>query len=94
MYISNELREKVERLLKNDEELKREILSGKPSAIRKIVAITQRGIPAEEIVEAYENNQIEQLYRKAKDISELQGVYDELCEAYYAMRRNESSEER
>lgn len=94
MNISNELKEKVERLLRNNEELKRGALEGNADAIRKIGNLSQNGIQAKEITEAYENNTIEQLYKKAKNILELQDVYEKLCDAYYNREEDENEEER
>lgn len=86
MNISNELQKKINVLLNNNEELKVKILEGDSAAISQIGVISQKGIRAEDIVDAYEKNDAEtmkNLYKKAKRVLELQELYRELCQAYY-----------
>lgn len=86
MNISKELQKKINVLLNNNEDLKEKILEGDSTAISQVGLISQKGIRAEDIVDAYEKNDTEtmkNLYEKAKRILELQELYKELCLAYY-----------
>ena len=90
MKISYELKEKIERVLKNNGDMRDKLLSGNRDAIKKIGIISKQGIDPEDVVESYENNTVDYLYKKAKQLVELHEIYEELC--YEAYRDN--SEER
>ena len=57
--------------------------------------MSQRRIEPQEIVEAYENNygKIDELYKKAKMMLEVQKLYRELC-LEYGKSKNESNMDR
>lgn len=82
--MSNELRERIKQNLLIDDDIKKKLLSGDVEIIRKIGVISQTGIKAKDIVYSYENNEIEKLYKRAKQMLQLQQLYNELCEEYYA----------
>lgn len=95
MRLSAELETKIRILFENNQEVREELLAGNPDTIREIGAISQKGINPEDIVEAYENNdgKIDELYKKAKMMLELQKLYRELC-LEYGKTRNESNMDR
>lgn len=64
-------------------ELKEQVLKIDPDAIREIGLIAQKGIKAEDVVNAYEDGNIDVIYKKAKILVEMKNVYDELNKAYY-----------
>ena len=82
MRISEELSEKINILISNDDKLKEKLLVGDADAIQRIGIMSDRRISSEDIVEAYENNNIDELYEKAKKTVELRKVYKELCNLY------------
>lgn len=89
MELSNELVLKIDRLLKNNDELKKRIKSGDSGAIQEIGYISQQRIEPKYIVECYENDTIDNLYKKAKQLMELQELYNELCDMYYCQIRKD-----
>ena len=95
MNISKELQEKINLLLKNNEELRAKLLVGDANAIKEIGSISQKGMNPEDIVDAYESNDSETmkyLYEKAKKIVELQKLYRDLCLEYSKSKKNENEE--
>ena len=82
MQISNELKEKIERYFFMDEEFKNKLLSGVTDAIREVGSMAQKRIAPEDVIEAYENEEMDYLYKKAKKMVELQKMYKELCDSY------------
>ncbi len=83
MDFPDELRNKIEKLLKKSPKLKAGILRGDAEAIRYIGIESQKGIDPLEIISAYESDKINRLYLKAKKIIELQELYKELYEFFY-----------
>ena len=97
MQVSEELKQKVEKYYKNNIELKNKLLSGDAEAIRQMGIWAQKGISPEDVVEVYETDNIDYLYRQAKKKMELREVYNELCKAYAlhsSSERDDSIEER
>ena len=91
--ISNELKEKIEKNFKAYSDLKNKLLSGDADAIRQVGFKSQRGIEPEDVIEAYESNNIDYLYKQAKKMVELQKIYKELCDAYASniLKKNDNS---
>ena len=48
--ISDELKEKIERILKDNSDLKNELLLGNPDAIREVATMFPRGIAPEDVI--------------------------------------------
>lgn len=81
MTISAELKEKIESYL-SDDELKKELLKGNPDAIRKLGNMSGQKIDPIDVIECYENDTADYLYKFAKRLLNLQELYEELCEEY------------
>ena len=88
MKFSEELVTKIKTLFDN-KELQDRLLAGDPDAIREIGSISQKGISPEEVITAYDNGEIEALYKKSKMMVELQRLYKELCLEYGKATRSE-----
>ena len=83
MELSHDLKYRIDIYLKGHDELIRRIYKGEGSAIAEINTLaTKEKITPEGIVESYENNSIEYLYRKAKYIVELKKLYHDLLQTY------------
>lgn len=63
MKFSNELKKEIEDLLKNNPELRDRVLAGDAKAIQEVAIMGQKDIPPEDIIEAYENDCMEYLYK-------------------------------
>jgi hypothetical protein len=83
LILSQELQNKIKRLLNTDEDLKQKLLKGDVDSIRQISSISQKGINPKAVIEAYESNSIEEIYKEAQKLLELQQLYKELCFEYY-----------
>lgn len=95
MNITKQLQEKINLLLKNNDELRERLLEGDANAISEIGAISQKGINPEDVIQAYESNDsdtMEYLYKKAQKLIELQKLYRELYLEYYNSKRNKDEE--
>ena len=95
MNITKQLQEKINLLLKNNDELIERLLEGDANAISEIGAISQKGINPEDVIQAYESNDsdtMEYLYKKAQKLIELQKLYRELYLEYYNSTRNKEEE--
>lgn len=79
--MTKELANMVMSLYKDDLEFANKLINLDPTAIVKI-AKDNRPFPPEEIVRAYENNEIEALYHNAKIRLTKQKVYFELLDLY------------
>ena len=88
---SDELKIEISELLKDYPELKERLLLGEVGAISEILHITSESINPEEIVEAYENNNMESIYAKAKRLADLRELYKKLCNEYYNWTKEEKS---
>ena len=86
MKISDELKEKIEELLKDNPKLRDQVLAGDRKAIQEIACIGQENIPPEDIIKAYENDCNEDLYNLAKKKVAYKDLYLELCKAHSADR--------
>ena len=93
MNISEELKEKINILFKNNEEVRNKLLAGDVNTISEIGEISQKGINPEEIVNAYKSNDsasMETIYDKAQKLIELQKLYKELYIEYYTQAKRET----
>jgi len=79
MEIPDEIKERIESTLKNDQTLRDRLLAGDEQAVKEIGITSQRGIPAKDIVSAFEMGNQEYIYRKAKHLKELERIYRILC---------------
>lgn len=82
MKLSLETQEKINRLFTDNEELKNKLLAVDADAVREIGSLSQLGINPQDVVEAFEQDDVEKkdyLYNKAKKILELKDLYKELC---------------
>ena len=78
--------ENVKRILEiyeNDVEVKRLINMGDIELITKINHDGYKKISPEDVIAAVESGDLKTLYKKAKNMKELQTLYEELCEEYY-----------
>lgn len=87
--ISDELKEKIKINFKDYSDLKNKLLSGDAETIRQIGIDSQKGIEPEDVIEAYESNNMEYLYKQAKKMVELKKIYIELCDAYISKNTDE-----
>ena len=95
MKLSKELQETINVLFENDEEIKEKLLSGDADTIRKIGSASQTRMNPEDIVAAYESNDsemMENVYKEAKKLVELQKLYKALCIEYSKANRSENKE--
>lgn len=86
MMLSKQTQDKINKLFKNDEETRIKLLNVDADAIREIGSKSQKGIPFEDVVAAYESQDpkvMEYLYKQAKRLEGYQELYNELCYAYY-----------
>ena len=86
MMLSKETQDKINDLFKNDNEMRTKLLNIDADAIREIGSRAQKGIPFEDVVDAYESQSpeiMEYLYKQAKRLQGYQELYNELCYAYY-----------
>lgn len=83
LKISNELKIKIENLFQDNEKLKKDLLSGNPNAIQKIAIIGDDKIAPEDVIIAYESNDMENIYQEAQKKLAIKKLYKELCEAYW-----------
>lgn len=91
MILSKEIQDTIKILFKNNPIMKEKLLSLDPDAIREIGSTAQRGIPFEDVIDAYESKDpqnLEYLYNKAKRQASLQKLYNDLCYAYYEANKN------
>ena len=90
MKFSEELQSRIKNLFKNNEELRDKLLLGDADSIRQIGALSQKKINPEDIIKAYEsnNNQMEELYKKARFAVELKVLYRDLCLEFSRIARN------
>ena len=85
MKFSKELEENINEIFKNNDDIRERLLAGDAETIRKIGAISQKGMNPEDVVEAIESNDpeaIKYLYHKAQRIIGMQKLYKDLCDAY------------
>ena len=97
MSFSKELQEKINMLFADKEEIREKLLAGDVDTIRKIGSASQKGMNPEDIVDAYESNDsetMENIYKKAKKLVELQKLYKDLCLEYYNKSNRSENEER
>lgn len=84
MTFSEKSLSKIKRLLANHPNTQEKLLLGEIGAIKEILLIiAQERINPEEIITAYDNNLLNELYEKAKYLIELQSLYQELSNEYY-----------
>ena len=81
MNLPKELIEKIENYFQYDKEFKEQLLSGNVHAIQKLGGMLKE-IDSEDIVEAYENDCIEYIYRKAQRTVALKTLYKKLVNWY------------
>ena len=76
---NEEIRERVLKIYSNDPETAKRILEGDREVIQRM-GIGCR-FESDDIIDAYENNKIEELYQKAKRQKEIEKLYHDLCYA-------------
>ena len=59
--------------------LKQKLLKGDVESIRQIASISQKGINPKDVIEAFESNSFEEVYKEAQRLLELEQLYKELC---------------
>lgn len=80
--ISDELKKKIEVNFKDANNFRVKLLSGDVDAIHKLAIISHQRIKPEDIIEAYESDNMDMLYSHAKKMVHMQEIYKELCDAY------------
>ena len=91
MELSQELKDKIIKVLGDFPELKEQTLNGELEAIRTIGQISRHGLTAEEIVNMYETGKEKEIYIKAKKLLEMNQLYNDLCNLYYETQSKTSS---
>ena len=81
MKIPDELKEKIEDVLKDNTELRDRVLAGDRKAIQEITFIGQENIAPEVIIEAFKNGCEEKIHNLAIKKVEYKKLYFELCDA-------------
>ena len=81
MKISDELKEEIEDVLKDNTELRDRVLAGDRKAIQEIASIGQENIPPEVIIEAFKNGCEEKIHNLAIKKVGYKKLYFELCDA-------------
>lgn len=81
MEISNELKEEIEKYISNKRLVKR-LLSLDPKAISYLGRASQSGIKPKEVIEAYNNNNMDAIYKLANKKIKLEEIYNELILIY------------
>ena len=94
MKLSDELIQKINKVLINYEALKEKILSGDIDSIRTLGHISQQGLTPESIIKFYESGQTAQLYKYAQHLIEMKQLYYELCNACYEQTKNNQENKR
>ena len=79
MKVPKELQEQIENLFKNNEDIKEKLLNGDTATIQQIGLFSRNAIKPSEIIDAYENNSVDTLYKKAKHLVKMQELYCEMC---------------
>ena len=69
---------KINELFKYEPKLRDKLLAHDPDTIRELGKNANSGFTSEEIIECYENNSIDYLYKMAKRKLELMDLYFEL----------------
>lgn len=95
MNMSKEIKEKINSLFADNDEVRNKLLALDADTIRKIGSASQLGINPSDIIAAYEDNNsgaMEELYNRAKKILELQELYKELCLEYYHHSKHDGEE--
>ena len=82
MKMSNELKKRIEKAFMLNDELRIQLLSGNADAIREVGIRAQKNIKPEDIIEAYESNSMDYLYKQAKKMVEMKKLYEDLCDYY------------
>ena len=82
MKISNELKKRIEKAFIRNNELRIQLLSGNVDAIHEIGIRSQKNIEPEDVIEAYESDSMDYLYKQAKKMVELKKLYEDLCDYY------------
>ena len=82
MKISDELKEEIEDLLKDNPKLREQVLAGNTEAIHEIAFIGQENIPPEVILEAFKNGCEEKIYNLAEKKVKYKNLYFKLCKAH------------
>ena len=82
MKISDELKEKIEELLKDNPKLRDQVLAGDRKAIQEITFIGQENIAPEVIIEAFKNGCEEKIYNFAEKKVKYKNLYFKLCKAH------------
>ena len=74
--------EKIKRLYVNNQEMMNGLLNLDGATIKKMP--DELGFLADEVIYAYENNKIDELYKQAKRQKEIKKLYKTLIMVYYA----------
>ncbi len=80
--ISTGLKAEIEKYFTGDTDLKNKLLSGDAEAIKKVGIKSKIGVSPEDIVKAYEQKDMEAIYKRAKKIMKLKEIYEKLCKEY------------
>ena len=81
MEIPEKLKEQIEKICSDDEELKKKLLALDPEAIKTLAQMSQRMDPRK-VIEDYESGNIKAIYDDAKKKVEALEIYNYLCAIY------------
>lgn len=78
MELNENLQNKIKEMFKNNINIQNRLLSGDYSILDDVVSYCMQGFTVEEVIIAYENNTMEDLYEKAKKKKDIIDLYNEL----------------
>lgn len=82
MYYSEEFKNKILEILTNSEDMKKRLDDGN-EIIGRYLDDSCHNISPDEVINAYENNTIQELYQKAKRYVTIRNLYLEWLELYH-----------
>lgn len=83
----DKIQKEILSLFSDDKEYAKKLLEGNDDAIRNLV-LNNEILPSE-VIEAYESNNIKELYDKAKLIDRKQKLYFKIIDEYYSNYKKE-----
>ena len=81
MEITSELKEKIEEIFCDDEDLKKRLLALDPDAIKSL-ALTSHKMDPKKVIENYESGNTEAIYAEAVKKVNVMDIYHQLCTIY------------
>ncbi|MBE6160989.1 MAG: hypothetical protein E7158_02035 [Firmicutes bacterium] len=82
MVVTEELAKKINELFKEDTTMRDMLLEGNGSAIQRLAIISNKGIDPAFIVEYYDCQTMDIVYKKAQELVEIRKLYVDMCAWY------------